>query len=181
MEDIGTSVLGVFDHVVERLGQRLVGLGDDEYFWEPVEGCWSLRRSRDGRWRLDGGGGGGPAPDPLPITSIAWRIGHLAGMALGGFADRRFGQGSLTPDTIDFPSRAEDVRGFLDANYQAWRSGLAGLPEGDWGDELGPAWGPYAESNTLDLALHVLDELVHHGAEIALLRDLYSQRRPVTA
>jgi hypothetical protein len=34
--------------------------------------------------------------------------------------------------------------------------------------------GPYAESNTVDLALHVLDEVVHHGAEIGLLRDLYA-------
>jgi hypothetical protein len=41
------------------------------------------------------------------------------------------------------------------------------------------AWaivGPYAESNTVDLALHVLDEVVHHGAEVGLLRDLYSHR-----
>jgi hypothetical protein len=36
--------------------------------------------------------------------------------------------------------------------------------------------GPYAESNTLDLALHVLDEVDHHGAEVGLLRDLYLRR-----
>ncbi len=36
--------------------------------------------------------------------------------------------------------------------------------------------GPYAQANTVDLALHVLDEVIHHGAEIALLRDLYSHR-----
>jgi hypothetical protein len=28
----------------------------------------------------------------------------------------------------------------------------------------------------VDLALHVLDELVHHAAEVGLLRDLYSHR-----
>jgi hypothetical protein len=37
---------------------------------------------------------------------------------------------------------------------------------------LGTSWGAYAESTTADLALHVLDELVHHAAEISLLRDL---------
>ena len=36
--------------------------------------------------------------------------------------------------------------------------------------------GPYAESSTVDLALHVLDEVVHHGAEVGLLRDLYAHR-----
>gem|GEM_PF-4928029 len=38
-----------------------------------------------------------------------------------------------------------------------------------------PDWGPYAEATWLDLALRVLDELAHHGAEVGLLRDLYAQ------
>jgi hypothetical protein len=40
--------------------------------------------------------------------------------------------------------------------------------------ELGASFGPCAESNRADLLLHVADELIHHGAEIALLRDLYA-------
>ena len=36
--------------------------------------------------------------------------------------------------------------------------------------------GPYAESSKADLALHVLDEVIHHGAEVGLLRDLYAKR-----
>jgi hypothetical protein len=28
----------------------------------------------------------------------------------------------------------------------------------------------------VDLALHVLDEVIHHGAEVALLRDLFAHR-----
>jgi hypothetical protein len=32
---------------------RLQGLTDEEYFWEPVEGCWTLRRGRDGAYVLD--------------------------------------------------------------------------------------------------------------------------------
>jgi hypothetical protein len=42
--------------------------------------------------------------------------------------------------------------------------------------ELGDAWGPFASSNRADLLLHAADELIHHGAEIALLRDLYARR-----
>jgi hypothetical protein len=176
MDAAGSSLITAFDYIWARLTGRLAGLTDAEYFWEPVAGCWSLRQGEDGRWRLDGGGGGGPAPDPAPVTTIAWRLGHLGGMAVGGFADRRFGDGKLTVEQLDFPASAAAVPGFLDAHYQSWRAGLAGLSAGQWAAPLGPAWGPYAAANTLDLALHVLDEVVHHGAEVGLLRDLYASR-----
>jgi DinB superfamily len=176
MDVIAGSLLTAFDHVWDRLTGRLGGLTDEEYFWEPVAGCWSLRRDDAGRWRLDGGGGGGPAPDPVPVTTIAWRLGHLGGLAVGGFADRRFGAGTLTVAQIDFPAGAAAVPGFLDEHYRAWRAGLAGLSPQEWAAPLGPAWGGFAESNTVDLALHVLDEMIHHGAEVGLLRDLYADR-----
>jgi hypothetical protein len=170
------SLITAFDYVIDRLTGRLGGLTDDEYFWEPTTGCWSLRRDDQGRWRLDGGGGGGPAPDPVPITTIAWRLGHLGGLALAGFADRRFGPGTLTVERIDFPPGAAEVPGFLAEQYRAWRAGMAGLDPAGWAAPLGLSWGPYAEANTVDLVLHVLDEVIHHGAEVGLLRDLYAHR-----
>ncbi len=36
-----------------HLWPRLQGLTDDEYFWEPADGRWSLRRGEDGRYVLD--------------------------------------------------------------------------------------------------------------------------------
>jgi len=178
MDGTGNSLITAFDYVWGRLTERLGGLTDEEYFWEPVPGCWSLRPDGQGRWRLDGGGGGGggPAPEPAPVTTIAWRLGHLGGMAVGGFASRRFGDGSLTTARIRFPARAGEVRGFLGEHYRDWRAGMAGLSPDGWAAPLGPSWGPYAEASTVDLALHVLDEVVHHGAEVGLLRDLYSHR-----
>ena len=77
---------------------------------------------------------------------------------------------------IDFPPHASAVPEFLDEHYQAWRSGLSRLTPGEWAAPLGTAWGPYADSSTVDLALHVLDEVVHHSAEVGLLRDLYPHR-----
>jgi DinB superfamily len=176
MNETGGALITAFDYVWARLAGRLSGLTDEEYFWEPVPGCWSLRQDEHGRWRLDGGGGGGPAPDPAPVTTIAWRLGHLGGMAVGGFANQRFGDGTLTTARISFPPGAGPVPAFLDGHYQNWRSGLAALSPDEWTAPLGPSWGPYSESNTVDLALHVLDEVVHHGAEIGLLRDLYAHR-----
>lgn len=176
MDAIASSLITTFDYVWARLTGRLEGLTDDEYFWEPVAGCWSLRQGSDGRWGLDGDGGGGPAPDPVPMTTIAWRLGHLGGMAVGGFANRRFGDGTLTTGQIGSPPDASAVPAFLDEHYRTWRTGLTTLSPSQWAAPLGRAWGPYAEANTVDLALHVLDEVIHHGAEAGLLRDLYSHR-----
>jgi hypothetical protein len=155
---------------------RLDGPTDEECFWEPVARCWSLRHGGDGGWHLDGGGGGGPAPDPVPVTTIAWRVGHLGGIAVGGFASRRFGDGTLTTEQINFPPNAAGVPGFLDEHYRTWRAGMTGLSPGEWVAPLGPSWGPYAEASTVDLALHVLDEVIHRGAEVSLLRDLCYHR-----
>ncbi|HEY2442481.1 MAG TPA: DinB family protein [Streptosporangiaceae bacterium] len=176
MDATAGSLIAAFDYVWDRLAGRLTGLTDQEYFWEPVAGCWSLRQGDDGQWQLDGGGGGGPTPDPVPVTTIAWRLGHLGAMAVGGLSIRRFGDGTPATRQAGFPSRAAAVPGFLDEHYRAWRAGLAGLSLGEWAAPLGPAWGPYAKDSTIDLALHVLDEVVHHGAEVGVLRDLYSHR-----
>jgi len=176
MTGIGNSITTAFDEVWHRFVDRLAGMSDEEYFWEPVEGCWSLRQDAAGRWRLDGGGGGGPAPEPVPVTTIAWRIGHVGGLALGGFVDRMFADGSPGVEDIEFPHRAADAVGFLERNYQEWLTGIQGFSDERWWQPLGPNWGPYAESTTVDLAFHVLDEVVHHAAEVSLLRDLYGYR-----
>jgi hypothetical protein len=62
-----------------------------------------------------------------------------------------------------------------------WRAGLTRLTPSEWSAPLGPAWGPYADTSTIDLALHVLDEVIHHGAEVGLLRDLYFHRSSLAA
>jgi hypothetical protein len=40
-------------HWTTQLRPRLDGLTDDEYFWEPVDGCWTVRRGDDGSYRPD--------------------------------------------------------------------------------------------------------------------------------
>ncbi|MGH9171906.1 MAG: DinB family protein [Acidimicrobiales bacterium] len=176
MANPGESIIEAFDYVTERLNGRLEGLGDEEYLWEPVSGCWSLRQHADGRWLLDGDGGGPPPPDPVPFTTIAWRIGHIGGLVLGGFAKAAFGGGEPAPDSWDFPVAAAGVKEFLGSHYAAWRAGMASLDGAGWEAKLGPTFGPYGESTRYDLALHVFDEVVHHAAEVGVVRDLYVQR-----
>ena len=62
---------------------RLDGLTDDEYFWEPAPGAWNIRPRETSRTSMAAGAGDlvidfeFPEPDPPPITTIAWRLGHV--------------------------------------------------------------------------------------------------------
>ena len=172
MADIGNSITTAFDHVWGRFLDRLDGLSDGEYFWEPVPGSWSVRRGADGRWMMDGTRGGWRAPEPAPLTTIAWRIGHI-GQGLTFFASRLFRD---VPDDVELAASAAAVSAFLRASYQPWRAGIGSVGEPRWWQPLGSAFGPYARDSTADLALHVLDELTHHAAEVGVLRDLYLRK-----
>jgi len=72
-----TEMVLLSDEVWERTRERLAGLTDEEYFWEPAPGCWSVRQRGDGRWAVDQAM---PGPDPAPLTTIAWRLWHLIDM-----------------------------------------------------------------------------------------------------
>ena len=169
----------IFDYTWHRFRGRLTGLEDAEYFWAPVDGCWSVRQASDGRWVIDGAGGdvsAGPPPDPPPVTTIAWRIGHI-GLTFIGFGDRLLRTGAIGVDDVAMPGSAAAALDFLDASYhEYWRDRLTEIAGDRWWQPIGAAFGPYATNSTADLALHVLDEFIHHAAEVSLLRDLYSHR-----
>jgi hypothetical protein len=48
--------------------------------------------------------------------------------------------------------------------------------EAELGRPCGPAEGPWADHSMGELVLHINREAIHHGAEIALLRDLCIHR-----
>ena len=50
---------------------------------------------------------------------------------------------------------------------------MRGLSEDDLRRPCGPAEGPYADYPMAALVLHINREVIHHGAEIACIRDLY--------
>ena len=149
---------------------RLDGLTDDEYLWQPVEGCWTVRPAGDGTFTLDSAH---PQPDPPPVTTIAWRLCHIGGGVLGVRASNHFGDGSLREDSIEWPGTALDAIAFVDDAYKRWSTGVRELGEGGLARPCGPAEGPYADHSLAALILHINREVFHHGAEVALLRDLY--------
>jgi hypothetical protein len=53
------------------------------------------------------------------------------------------------------------------------RRGVRGLGADGLARPCGSAEGPWADHSMAELVLHINREMLHHGAEIALLRDLY--------
>jgi hypothetical protein len=162
-----------------HLRPRLDDLTDDEYFWEPVPGCWSLRRRAASTAPRTGGSGeyvwefDYPEPEAAPVTTIAWRLAHTI---VGVFAERNashFGGPPADLHTWDFAGTAAQALAQLDDAYSLWIKGVRGLGADGLLRPCGPAEGPYADYPLAELVLHINREALHHGAEIALLRDLY--------
>jgi hypothetical protein len=109
------------------------------------------------------------------VATIAWRLGHIADLL---YKERNAAW--LGVQGRAGPGPAADAAGALlavDAAFAVWSDVLAAVPEDSLGSAVGPVAGPYADSTRRAFVLHVLDELVHHGAEVALVRDLWSAQR----
>jgi hypothetical protein len=161
---------------------RLEGLTDDEYLWEPAPWCWSVRRDGADRFVVEGQWYGGMRHEvsPPPFTTIAWRLCHLgSGLALR--ANHHFGDRSLTNENFwqreGVPSTAAAALVFVDRWYAAWHEGIVSRPE-DFIDQKsnGPAGTLDGRFPFADVIQHVNAEVIGHGSELALLRDLYSAR-----
>jgi hypothetical protein len=161
-----------------HLWPRLSGLTDEEYFWEPAVGCWSLRPDGDGGWTLDGYGA--RPPEPPPVTTLAWRIVHVA-TAMSTRSSTFFG--SMSSDNSDMydvrhwpaelPGSAASGLRFLSQEYRKWHDAIAGLDASSLEGPLGPRGAHFAEDPLAALIVHINREVMHHGGEICLLRDLY--------
>ncbi|WP_406459387.1 DinB family protein [Streptomyces sp. NBC_01622] len=121
---------------------------------------------------------GEPEPDSTPITTIAWRLGHLhfqfAGAWEWTFGDRRHDPKRM----VDFsPSAAPTLEQFWPV-IDRWRTAVATVTEEEL-DTVGFSQYPYG-SDPDDPYIAVVAganlEFIHHMAEIALLRDLWRAR-----
>ncbi|MEU6352744.1 DinB family protein [Streptomyces sp. NPDC047072] len=155
----------------KNLRPRLEGLTDEEYFWEPVRDCWSIRRRDTSagprEWTMDFAS---PEPVPAPVTTIAWRLAHIIVSCLGYRVGWYFGGREVDSETFPYAGTADEALKQLDEMYGRWNAGVRELSDADL--EKPPGAGPerFPMENRI---LHVNRELIHHGGEISLLRDLY--------
>lgn len=157
----------------------LEGLVDDEYHWEPAPGAWGIRPRSEATTEMAAGGGdlvadfAWPEPDPVPVTTIAWRLGHVI---VGIFGERNashFGGPAMTYETVEWPGTADAALAMLDEGYGRWVEGVRGLDEAALARPVGDAEGDFARFPYIALVLHIHREVIHHLAEVSLLRDLY--------
>jgi hypothetical protein len=168
-------------HWDNHLRPKLAGLTDDEYFWEPVTGCWNVRSRPPGDTASPGGGPYTvdfvwPEPRPAPVTTIAWRLAHITVGVCGIRAANHFNAPPVSYDDFPYAGTAEQALDQLDTAYSHWRNGVRALSPAALAQPCGPAEGPFAEYPLAALVLHINREALHHGAEILLLRDLYRNR-----
>jgi hypothetical protein len=196
-------LLQQFDFARGRLAGRLTGpvmdsgngtdvevasMTDEEYLWEPVPGCWSVRRRAagpgPGATVLVGAGDWGrdatppPHPTPPPFTTLAWRLSHLSEL-LALRADHTIGSHTLTRDDYVVAGDAAGAIAAFEAAATAWREALLGADDVAL-DTVGHSTYPHGsdpEDPFIETVWWVNQELLHHGAEIALIRDLFRARR----
>ena len=196
-------LLEQFDFARRRLVDRMTGpvmdsgngtsvkvapMTDEEYLWEPVPDCWSVRRRSDGpgprATLLTGAGDWGrdatpaPHPSPPPFTTIAWRLSHLSEL-LTLRADYTVGTRTLTRDDYRISGDASEAIAAFDIGTAAWRKALLSADDTAL-ETVGHSTYPYGsdpDDPFIEIVWWVNQELLHHGAEIALLRDLYRARQ----
>ena len=136
------------DFVWLRHRTRMSGLADDEWRWLPT------------------------TDDDL---GLRWRLDHIAQL----LSEPRNAQWlGLPADSLD-DEPAESAGAALERGeraFDSWRTTLSQLDSAALAADLGPLAGPFAESSRRSFVLHVMDELIHHTAEAALLRDLHAHR-----
>jgi uncharacterized damage-inducible protein DinB len=162
-----------------KILQALAEITDDEFFWEPCAGCWTLHHRSEalterpdgaGNWVLDGKWD--PPPHPAPVTTIAWRTVHVAAINYV-YWDYAFGPATATFD-LEMPSNAQDAVAWLAASQQPLLATLRTLHDEELDRPRRTNWGEQWPTSRHFTTL--INEQVHHGAEISLLRDLYRNR-----
>jgi len=165
-------------HWAHQLRPRLRGLTDKEYFWEPVAGCWNVRPRGESAAPISAGAGeytidfAWPEPDPPPVTTIAWRLAHVIVGVFGARNAAHFGGPPADYGAWKYAPSATDALAQLDDGYAGWIKGVRSLGPASLAKPCGPAE-PFPEASMAALMLHINREVIHHGAEVCLLRDLY--------
>lgn len=174
MNELRQEFLDLSDKFFGRFTSRLEGLTDEEYLWEPVPDCWSL--VPDGntgklkiRWGLI-------FDEIAPVTTIAWRLTHIIDLFQEDRCAKNIG---LEPESEDIfangaPGDVATARTMLDEAFARWKRYVSATDMEHIFDPIGPVGGGFANATRAKFVLHIIDEAIHHGAEIGVLRDLWA-------
>ena len=120
--------------------------------------------------------------DAVPMPRVPRGARPLRGRCLPwpDFA-RRIGSGggARRVAAAEIRRRSRRRRGLASSGASIGRRGAENVPrctEESLAQPIGSRAGFYSGDTRRSFVLHILDELIHHGAEAALLRDLYGHK-----
>jgi hypothetical protein len=129
------------DEAYHYIRDLVEGLSEDEFWWEPVGGCWTVRQDATGRWSADYPEP--PHPVPAPFTTIAWRLVHVGECKLM-YHEHAYGPGELSWLTLDSAHTAKDATSVLERGQHLLRGDLARMADSDLEAEVRTNWGAVA-------------------------------------
>jgi hypothetical protein len=155
-----------FDLVWALTELHLAALDEDDFWWEPADLCWTVRRDDTGQWQVDFAD---VEPDPVPVPTIAWLAWHidfwwsaaidtLQGRVAGGAADVTWAGSGL--------AAVARIR----ALAELWRNLLSGMTAADLARRSTFPWRVDDGRTVADTALWVAVELTKNASEIGQLR-----------
>jgi hypothetical protein len=155
-----------------RLRGRIVGLTDDEFFWEPATGCWTIYEDRPGHWTYHYAI---PDPNPAPVTSIGWQIVHLATTKLM-YHEWAYGPARLSFPDILIPHTTASAIQQLEKGQALLLGDLSHLTDTQLDELRSTTWGePWPAWRVF---WTMADHDSSHGGVIGYLRDLYHWSHP---
>ena len=153
MTSVRDDLVSLFDFSWQRCVDRLAGVDDDEWRWTPT------------------------ADDRI---GLRWRLAHIADVLAEERNATWLGLATDHPKrepSVSSPRSVTEAMAHAAAAFGWWRSCLLQTTDESLAQPIGEIAGPYRDATRRGFALHIADELIHHTAEAALLRDLYAGRQ----
>ena len=82
----------------------------------------------------------------------------------------------LRDEDIRHPRTAIGGIEYVEASWSAWQRLVSSLTSEEMWQPIGPVGGSYSDYERIAFVVHIMDELIHHAAEVGVLRDLYAAR-----
>ncbi|MFE6197280.1 DinB family protein [Streptomyces sp. NPDC057838] len=149
----------LFEYHLERLDP-------EDFLWEPVPHCWTLRRAADGSWVPDWAD---TEPDPVPVPTIAWVSWHI-GWWWSVTLDHARGRPPRDRADIAWPGAGSATVTWLRDLRTAWLSVLDGLADADLDATAPFPWRDDPRYTVAHMVAWVNTELTKNVSEIGQLR-----------
>lgn len=151
---------------------HLTALTEDDFWWEPAELCWTVRRDDAGQWRADFAD---VEPDPVPVPTIAWLTWHID-FWWSAALDALEGRSPRGAADVTWPGSGSAAVARVRSLADRWRDLLAELGSDDL---TGPAtfpWGGDSGRTVADTVLWVTVELTKNASELGQVRLIRAAR-----